>query len=409
MASAVPPNTNYDESKVPAYTLPDPLVMQSGEKVTGAKMWRTQRRPEILRLFETYIYGKSPKRPAGMRFKTFDLDAKALGGKATRKQVTVYFSGGEDGSSMDMLLYLPNGSRKPVPTFLILNFAGNHSIHPDPSIRLSTRWIRGSFKGVVDHRATEASRGTCRSRFPVEQILAHGYGLATIYYGDLDPDFDDGFKNGVHGAFDKKTEGERAGDAWGSIGAWAWGLSRAMDYLETDKDVAGDRVMVLGHSRLGKTALWAGAQDERFAIVISNDSGCGGAALARRRFGETIAATNKMVPYWFCSNYTQFSDHEEKLPVDQHMLIALVAPRPVYIASAEKDLWADPKGEFLAGKHASPVYLLLGTEGLVADAMPGLDRPIHSTIGYHIRTGKHDLTAYDWNCYMTFADKHLGK
>ena len=400
--------TNYDEQKVPEYVLPDPLLMSDGTKVTNIQAWKTRRRPEVLEMFRTQVYGCAPiNQPEGMNFKVFDHERRALGGLATRKQVAVNFTGRQDGPGMDILIYLPNDKKKPIPTFVILNFGGNHTIHADPAIKLSGSWMRAG-SGIVNNLATADSRGKASSRFPVEEILKRGYGLATIYYGDIDPDFHDGFKNGVHAAFDKLQGGKRVSDAWGSIGAWAWGLSRAMDYFETDTDIDHKFIIVLGHSRLGKTALWAGAQDERFAIVISNNSGCGGAALSRRKFGETVERINTSFPHWFCENFKKYNGKEEDLPIDQHMLIALIAPRPVYVTSADEDLWADPKGEFLACKHADAVYRLLGVEGLEADDMPGLDRPIKTgKIGYHIRSGGHNLTVYDWQQFMDFADEHL--
>ena len=395
-----------DESLVPAYVLPDVLTCVDGERVADAETWRNKRRPELLELFQREMYGRTPSLTLPISWDVFEESADALGGVAVRRQVRIHFGKSEGDQGMDLLIYLPNGASGPVPVFLGLNFSGNHAVHQDPAIRLPRSWMRDS--SGEGNRASEADRGRKSSRWPVELILSRGYGLATIYYGDIDPDFHDGFQNGVHCLFYKEGQTKPKADEWGSIGAWAWGLSRALDYLETLEAVDPRRVIVMGHSRLGKTALWAGAQDERFAMAISNNSGCGGAALSRRCFGETIERINAAFPHWFCDNFKAYNRREHELPFDQHMLIALLAPRPVYVASASLDLWADPCGEFLAAKEASPVYELFGLEGLPADDMPEENRSVQGMIGYHIRTGRHDVTELDWRHYLDFADSRLG-
>jgi hypothetical protein len=403
---AQPKNFNYDEAKVPKFTLPDPLMMADGAPVKSVKAWESKRRPEILELFKKEMYGRAPGKPAKQSYFVLSHHKNVLGGKADRKQVEVRFAGTGEGPRMTILIYLPARAKGPVPTFLTLNFRGNHTLHPDPAIRLPHSWVRGKVKGETENnRATEKGRGLAKSRWPVETILARGYALAAIYYGDIDPDFDDGWKNGVHALY--PATHKRKPEEWGSIATWAWGLSRAMDYLETDREIDHQRVAVMGHSRLGKTSLWAGASDPRFALVISNNSGCGGAALSRRAFGETVQRINTSFPHWFCDNFVKYNANENKCPVDQHQLIALIAPRPVYIASAVDDRWADPKGEFLSGLHANPVYQLYGLPGLPAKKQPPLDTPSMGSIGYHIRSGRHDVTKFDWAAYLKFADKHL--
>jgi hypothetical protein len=405
-AAAQPPQANYDEAKVPAYTLPDSLRFEDGRPVTSPEAWRGRRRLEILRLFEEHVYGRSPGAPKAMRCDVVETTPKALSGVATRRQLRVLLDGTESGPAFELLVYVPGAARRPVPAFLGLNFGGNHSVDADPGIRLTKSWMREG-PGVVDHRATDAARGSAAAAWPVARILDRGYALATVYYGDLEPDRADGWRDGVRARIGPGTSGRFAADDWGALAAWAWGLQRALDCLATLPDVDGRSVAVIGHSRLGKAALWAGAQDERFAMVVSNDSGEGGAALARRKFGERTQDITKAFPHWFCARYREYAGREQALPVDQHQLLALVAPRALYVASATEDSWADPRGEFLAAKAAEPVYRLLGREGLGVSDLPAPDRPVGASIGYHLRSGKHALTAYDWEQYLDFADRHL--
>ncbi|MFN7936255.1 MAG: acetylxylan esterase [Bryobacteraceae bacterium] len=393
-----PNEANYDEAKVGSYTLPDPLKMQNGTPVTSPAMWQKQRRPEILRLFESQVYGRSAPAPKKLEFEVTSRDTAALGGMATRKEVAVWLTGKRPGPVMSVLIYIPNQRQRPAPVFLGMNFGGNQTIGLDPGITISKAWTRDGKPGA---------RGSSASRWPVEMAIKRGYAVATVYYSEVFPDHKDGLAGSIIPHLYRPGQTKPEADDWGAIGAWAWALSRALDYIEKDKDLDARRVAVHGHSRLGKTSLWAGATDQRFALVISNDSGEGGAALARRNFGETVNRINTSFPHWFCDNFKAYNTKVADLPVDQHMLIALVAPRPVYVASAEEDRWADPRGEFLSAKAASPVYKLLGKDGLTAAEWPGIHQPVHSTIGYHIRAGKHDITAYDWEQYLTFADKHM--
>lgn len=402
-----PAGFNYDEAKVGVYELPDPLVMADGRRVTDARAWRA-RRAELLRLFETHVYGRTPQSPARISFSETARDANAFGGLATRKEVTIFLLGRKDGPKLHLLLYAPNKTAQPAPVFLGLNFNGNHAVQPDPAITLPAGWMReANDNGMINNRATEKSRGVEARRWPVEMIVKRGYAVATAYYGDLFPDHKDGLKDSIIPHLYRRGQTTPDADEWQALGAWAWGLSRALDYIEQDKTLDAKRVAVLGHSRLGKAALWAGAQDERFALVIANESGEGGAALARRNFGETVERINTNFPHWFNANYKKYNREVLALPVDQHLLLALIAPRPLYVASAVEDQWADPRGEFLSAQAAHPVYQLLGKDGLGAREMPAVHQPIQTTIGYHIRAGKHDVTTYDWEQFLDFADQHL--
>jgi len=399
---------NYDEDKVPDYELPELLKTEDGKTLTSSAEWEAVRRPELLTLFESHMYGKVPDSNVTVKFKLLETNRNFLNGKAIRKQLSIIFTNGSNSHEVNLLIYLPKNTNRPVPVFLGYNFYGNHTIFPDPEIIISESWVRENPNFMIfKNQADDKSTGCRASRWPLLQILDREYGLAVMYYGDIDPDYDDEFRNGIHKLF--YEEGQKPdNDEWGSISTWAYGLSKAMDYFEIDPDIDQSRVAVIGHSRLGKTSLWAGARDDRFALVISNDSGCGGAALSRRRFGETVERINTAFPHWFCYNFNQYNNNENALPVDQHELIALVAPRPVYIASAAQDEWADPRGEFLSGYYAGEVYKLYGLKCIESNTMPDINNPVKTGyVGYHIRSGEHDLTYYDWEQFMDFADYFL--
>ncbi len=399
-------NENFDESKVVPYTLPDPLICSDGTPVTSPELWTERRRQEILDLFATQMYGVMPQCDhSKLRWETRRVNPSALGGKAVFKEVRIWFDAPNPYPKIDILVCLPRNSERPVPAFLGLNFNGNHTISDDA-------WISppDGCDGVhLRGKDPQTERGTMKHRWPIEKIVDRGYALVTGYYEEIDPDFDDGRQNGVHPLFAPFEADIPEPSRAATFTAWGWGLSRILDCLEEMPEIDARRVALVGHSRLGKTVLWTGAGDQRFAMVISNDSGCGGAALSRRNFGETPKLLVTVRPHWFCPYFRRYTDDPQQIPFDQHELIALIAPRPVYIASAGDDLPADPKGEYLAALAADPVYRLLGTDGIggATDTPPEADRPVGATIRYHRRSGKHDLTAYDWEQYISFADMYI--
>lgn len=371
--------TNYDEAKVPAYELPDPLQFDDGREVRNARQWEKKRRPQVLEVFAQEMYGHMPARPEGLHFSTISEET-VYAGLGLRKVVRIYLDA-DQAHWFDVLIHIPKDAAGPVPMFVGLNFKGNDA--------------------TLDERAD--------FRWPYELVLKAGMGVATAWRDSIEPDGKDSKLAEAEGVC--RDGGVRSwynkdGD-WGAISAWAWGLSRIVDYLETDEAYDTGRLAVIGHSRLGKTALWAGANDLRFDMVISNDSGCCGAAISRRKFGETFEVIDTAFPHWFTREFDKYKGKEETFPADQHWLIALAAPRPVYVASATEDLWADPKGEWLAAKAAEPVYALFGMQGL-DDGMPAPDvSDGDGRIGYHIRSGKHNIIAFDWQQYISFMNRHL--
>ena len=392
--------TNYDESKVGNYILPDPLVTNDGTRVTNAETWFTVRRPEILEAYRNEIFGRSPAAGTNVTFNVWETSTNALGGTATRKQVEINFSGTAAGPVAHLLLYTPAG-KIASPTFLCLQFSGNYTVIDDPAVAIFPAFNAKTGRFEMPKNPV---RGGAAQNWKIAETLARGYGIAFIDYREIEPDLPGGagYQFGVHKNFPPPTANE-----WGAIGAWAWGASRALDYLETDPDVDAHRVIMFGHSRLGKTALWAGAQDTRFAAVIANCSGEMGASLSRRDFGETVDNVAGHFPYWMCGNFQQFSNHWDQLPVDSHMLIALIAPRPLFLNTGSEDLWGDPHGEFLAARDATPVYQLLGKTGITETDFPLLDHALLHDLSFNCHTGKHDVLPSDWDNFLNFADAEL--
>lgn len=393
---------SYDESKVPNYVLPDVLTCNDGSKVTTVVEWEKKRRPEVLEYFYSQEYGRTPKETIAVTYEKLTENPNDMGGRATSKQVRFKFTNGKNVIEAILLVYIPNKRKGKVPIFVGYNFKGNHSTTLDTTVLYSPSF---SLVKAPDH--PDWQRGNQMNRWCYDKIIDRGYAVATMCYHDIFPDKLGLIKHSVSSLFPTYDPNSTALDEWKAIGVWAWGSSRIVDYLETQDWVDLEKIAIMGHSRQGKAALWAGAQDTRFKVVISNDSGCGGAALSKRVYGENIARIVKIFPHWFCPAFEQYADNEDKLPFDQHELLALIAPRHVYVASAVGDLWADPKGEFLSVYHAGPVYELYGLSGLGTNIMPDIHQPIMTDVGYHIRAGEHDVTDYDWERFMDFCDMHF--
>jgi hypothetical protein len=407
-ASAPPPAVvagipvNYDETKVGTYTLPDPLVTSSGARVTDAATWMRVRRPEIYRMIESTQFGRAAAKPPRVLMDRFDAGTPALGGKAVRRQTTLYFTADRKGPKAEVLSYVPAGAKSPVPLLLQISFSPNSNVVDDPGIRRGEMWGR-------DHKRVPAPATGAFGRVDPLPFLAKGIGFATVYYGDIEPDFKGGIPFGIRGQYLKPGQTEFAADEWGAIAAWAWGLRRVMDYLETEPAVDAKRVALLGASRLGKTVLWTGATDPRFAVILASVSGEGGAAISRRNYGETIRhiTDSTRYDYQFAHNYQMYGDRVDQLPFDGHMLISLIAPRPLLLQTGDQDYWSDPKGEYLAAVAASPVWKLFGTDGLATDHYPTAGEPVLSTLGYTMHAGKHGILPADWPVYLEFLQRHL--
>ena len=393
---------NYDESKVGTYTLPDPLVTTKGVRVRDAATWTRVRRPEILRMMESIQFGKAPGKPDKVVVDRFDTGTVALGGKAIRRQTTLYFTDDRTGPKAEVLSYVPADAKGPVPLLLQISFSPNASVVDDPGIRPGEMWGR-------DKKRVPAPPPSAFGRVDIAPFLASGFGFATVYYGDIEPDFIGGIPFGIRGRYLKPGETKPAPDEWGAIAAWAWGLSRVMDYLETERAIDAKRVALLGASRLGKTVLWTGATDQRFAVILASVSGESGAALSRRNYGETVRhmTDSTRYEYQFAKNYQSYGDRVNELPFDGHMLVSLIAPRPLLLQTGSTDYWSDPKGEYLSAVAASPVWKLFGKDGLATDHYPAAGEPVLSTLGYSMHEGRHGILPYDWPVFLQFMQKHL--
>lgn len=391
----------YDEDKVKPYILPELLSLRNGEKVTSPEDWFSKRRPEVLQLFKTEQFGKFPERTLGS-FKVLESGTPAFNGKAIRKRIMIFFTEDTTKLKAEVLMYIPSRSKVPPPLLLKIGFTPNSSAVDDPEVPEGMMWTR-------EGKKIPASEGRRFNPFDVEKFLSNGIGLAFIYYGDIEPDFPEGFKNGIIGHYLKEGEDYPEPDEWGAISAWAWGLGHVMDYLVTDQDIDAKKVALYGISRLGKTVLWAGATDQRFGMVIASCSGEGGAAISRRQYGETIHHMVHPTRYYyqFSGNRAKYSFDPATSPVDAHMLLSLIAPRPLLLQTGDTDYWSDPKGEFDAAVAVAPVYRLLGKEGLGTTDWPQAETPVLSDIGYYMHDGGHGSKPTDYEVFIDFIKMHF--
>jgi hypothetical protein len=390
---------NYREDKVGTYTLPDAMKFNDGKPVRRAKDW-AKRRAEIVKIFETQQYGTAPGRPADERFEVTDKGTPALDGKAIRKQVTIHLSKDPSWPAIHLLEYLPANAKKPVPIYFDINFGAVQAAVDDPGI--TPQKVRDP---KTDELVDAKPGGRGFGKINVGIFLDAGIGVATFNYAELDPDSLTGFSHGIRAKYLKAGQTDRAPEDWGSIAAWAWGMSRVQDYFETDKDVDAKRVAIHGVSRLGKTVTWAGAIDPRFAAVIASCGGEGGAALSHRDYGETVAhlTAPSRYPYQFAANYAKWGGFPDKAPMDANMLLALIAPRPVLLQTGSTDYWSDPRGEFLAAVAAGPVYKLLGKQDLGTDVWPAAKVPLFSNgLNYYMHDGPHGMVPTDYDIYVQF-------
>jgi hypothetical protein len=387
--------------------LPDPLRMLDGRRIATPEEWKARRRPELKALFQHYMYGYFPAEKVKITATVDKVDRRYFEGKATKKEVTIGL-GPPRAPKIHLLLVIPNSRKKAAPVFLGLNFCGNHTVLKDPTIPLPTVWMPNTCPGCKDNKATDAGRGKQVNVWAMESMIERGYAVATFYCGDIAPDRP-GLTDGIFPYYPKKGESRPGPRDWAAIAAWAWGLERAVDYLVTDPDIDARHIAVVGHSRLGKTALLAGAFDERIALVIPHQAGCGGTAPSRGKVGESVKQINDRFPHWFNAEFKKFNAQPDRLPFDQHCLVALCAPRPVLFTNATEDTWANPEGQFQVLRGADPVYRLLDAGGLEAKKMPRTGVLIDSKLGYHIRPGKHSMGKEDWKVWLEFVEKHWGK